>query len=124
MKELQKKIHANAISKGWWENPPTFGELISLCHCELSEALEEYRNGKKPNETYYVGKDEFGVRDIFFETNPNGDRKPEGIPTELADTVIRIMDLCEHYGIDLESAITEKMKYNTTRKYRHGGKKL
>lgn len=48
--------------------------------------------------------------------------KTEGIPSELADTVIRIFDLCGYYGIDLETAILEKMKYNKVRPYRHGGK--
>lgn len=105
IKELTKEIHENAKAHGWHDEPRTFGELIALCHSELSEALEVYRSGHEPQETYY----------------PNG-AKPEGIPAELADVVIRIMDMCGYYGIDLESAILEKHKYNKTRQYRHGGK--
>ena len=47
----------------------------------------------------------------------------EGAPSELADIVIRVMDLCEHYGIDLEKVMEEKHKYNMERPYKHGGKK-
>ena len=106
MAALQKDIHDNAINHGWYEEPRTFGELIALCHCELSEALEEHRNGLKPKEVYH----EHG--------------KPCGIPTELADVVIRIMDMCEYYGIDLEDAILEKHEFNKTRSYKHGGKHI
>lgn len=52
------------------------------------------------------------------------DEKPEGVPSELADVVIRIADMCGLYGIDLEAAIIEKMAYNKSRPYRHGGKAL
>lgn len=124
IEEFQKSVHENAKAHGWWDGEErTFGELIALCHSELSEALEEYRNGRLPTETYYSEKDEFG-RIHYFATNPKGELKPEGIPSELADVVIRVMDMCEHFGIDLEEAIKEKHKYNQGRPYKHGGKAL
>lgn len=106
LRELQKAVHENAVEHGWWEEPATFGEVISLIHSEASEALEEYRDGHVATEIYYA----------------NG--KPEGVPVELADVVIRIMDYCEYAGINLEDAIQEKHEYNKTRSYRHGGKVL
>ena len=77
-----------------------------LITTEVAEVMEEYRKGKGFTETY---------------TDEKG--KMCGIPSELADIVIRVMDLCGYYGIDLEQAIKEKHEYNKSRPYKHGGKK-
>lgn len=104
--EWVKDVHINSVEHGWWEGGErNFGELIALCHSELSEALEETRKGKGYCETYY---------------SENG--KPEGVPSELADVVIRVMDICGHYGIDLEEIIEEKHEFNKRRPYKHGKK--
>lgn len=52
-----------------------------------------------------------------------GHLKPEGIPSELADIVIRVFDCAVEYGIDIEEQIINKMAYNATRQYKHGGKR-
>lgn len=107
IKLLQKDVHDNAKAHGWWDEERPFGELLALVHSEVSEALEDYRNGLPLNENHY---------------EPNG--KPCGVPSELADVVIRVMDMCERYGIDLEKAILEKHEFNKSRPYKHGGKKI
>ena len=38
---------------------------------------------------------------------------------ELADVVLRVTDLCGLLGIDLETHIKAKMRYNATRPYKH-----
>lgn len=106
LKELQRIAHENAVAKGWHETRRSDGEMICLMHSELSEALEELRNGKTPAEIYFK------------------DQKPEGVPIELADVVIRVFDFCGLHNIDLQAAIVTKMVYNQTRPHRHGGKKL
>lgn len=118
--ELVKKAHENAVEKGWWEEERSFGEVIALIHSEASEALEDYRAGKKPTEVWYEKKDVGGYFEANRQVTPK--YKPCGIPSELADIVIRVMDACGRYGIDLEKAIEEKMAYNATRPHKHGGK--
>lgn len=39
---FSKEVHKNAVEHGFWEREVTFGEIVALCHSELSEALEEY----------------------------------------------------------------------------------
>ncbi len=107
--KLQTEVWKIAESKGWHEGRPlAFGEFIALCHSELSEALEFYR--KKGNGEKVIGQ-------TFFEG-----MGPVGVPIELADVIIRILDYCETHGINMQEAIDRKCVFNETREHRHGGK--
>lgn len=126
LNELAKDIHDNAVAHGWWDEERSFGEVIALCHSELSEALEEYRDGKSM--IYCEACDDDGycqlldcLDDCSVMTELH--KKPEGIAVELADCVIRILDWCGKEGIDIEQIILLKHEYNKTRPYRHGGKR-
>lgn len=107
MQELAERIHDIARDKGWYDEPRSFGDIIALCHSELSEALEEHRKGHPGDHVYY-----------------REDGKPEGVAMEMADTVIRILDWAYNAGVDLEATINEKVAFNATRPHRHGGKVL
>lgn len=115
LNELRDEVHKNAIEHGWWEEKRTFGEIIALCHSELSEALEEYRNGKGNN----YRNCEINCHD---DCENCAYKKPEGIAIELADCIIRILDYCGKENIDIEEMIKIKHEYNKTRPYKHGGK--
>lgn len=124
--EIAKEIHQNAVEHGWWDEPRTFGEIVALCHSELSEALEEYRAGRSMVWNR-CGTD--GVCDINgcmedYKICKHRKGKPEGIAVEMADCIIRILDWAGKEGLDMDAIIREKMEYNKTRPYRHGGKVL
>lgn len=111
LNDLAKQAVETARSKGFWQGPEAanFPGKIALMHSELSEALEEFRNGK-------------GFNEIYFSKDKDGNDKPEGIPVELADCIIRILDACGGLGIDLDKAMEIKMAYNKTRPHMHGKK--
>jgi hypothetical protein len=110
IKEYQNEILEWGKTMGW-NDDRTFSDHIALMHTELSEAFEEYRNGHALTEVYYSEGD-------------NNFPKPEGVPIELADVVIRILHFCAHQGIDLDTMLRIKQEYNHKRKFRHGGKRL
>lgn len=108
LNELAKGIHQTAIDHGWWEEEQNFAESLALIHSEVSEALEDWRHGKS-------------ITSIMYETGAHsGLTKPAGIPVEFADIIIRVLDLCGYYEIDIDTAIAEKIEYNKHRPYRHG----
>ena len=89
---------------------------LGLITTEVAEAIEEVRHGHEMTETYYPS-----VGSLFTEPPVH---KPEGIPSELADVIIRVLDIADAYGIDLGAAVVEKLNHNATRGLHHGGKAL
>ena len=89
--ELSEICHAIAVEKGFWDEERNIGEALMLIVTELSEAMEAYRKQDYTN---------------FRE--------------EMADTFIRLFDLCGGLGIDIEGEIDKKSKKNKGRPYKHG----
>ena len=109
LNRLAEEIHKTATEHGWWETERELPEILMLCVSELSEALEEYRDGR-PNEWY-----------VLCDAIPVA--KPEGIAVEMVDCIIRILDYLSKIGVDIDGIMERKMQYNESRPYRHGGKK-
>lgn len=91
--------HGLAKEAGWWngvnvKDPLLVPAKLCLVHSEVSEAME----GARKN----LIDDHLPTRSM--------------LEVELADAVIRIMDLAGALGLDLGGAISEKLHYNTTRK--------
>lgn len=121
IRDLQQRCGEGAAAKGFHDDRPTDGPELSnwqgnklmLIVSEVAEAQDELRKGYPANYTYYPDAPVF----IIGERKPS---KPEGVPSELADVVIRVLDFCYTEGIDLESIIEEKLAFNATRERLHG----
>lgn len=97
---------------------------LALIVTEASEAIEELRDGNAVTRVYYSHSN-VSPFDESVRVNPDGTRrKPEGVPSELADVIIRVLDFANTWEINLGSAIVDKLLYNATREHRHGGKTL
>jgi hypothetical protein len=138
LNELAKEVYDIAAERGWHEKEVSFGDAMINIHAEISEAWEDFRNNRPLDQMHYecTSTDRSSVSDRkcfradlpFFENNEEcaGCKfaKPCGIPSELADIIIRVLDSCHMYGIDIDQAVKEKNEYNKQRPYRHGNKKV
>ena len=123
--DYAREVHENAVAHGWWDGGErSFPEIAALIHSEVSEALEEYREGKP----LIYGC--CGFNGAYCERSENCDKretegscKPEGLAVELCDAVIRIFDYLAYLGVDIEAILVAKHEYNKSREYRHGGKR-
>jgi NTP pyrophosphatase (non-canonical NTP hydrolase) len=91
LNELSKLCHQVAVEKGFWDEQRNIGEALMLIVTELAEAMEAHRR-----------------QDV------------ENFREELADTFIRLLDLCGGLGIDIEEEIYQKSLRNKDRPYKHG----
>jgi NTP pyrophosphatase (non-canonical NTP hydrolase) len=115
IQDMTREVREVNTANGWHDHGRTFGDGIALIHSEVSEALEAYRA--------------WGVEDATGPPmNPGGTNgappKPEGVGSEFADILIRLLDECDRQGIDLSAEFTRKLAHNRTRGYHHGGKTL
>lgn len=100
---------------------------LALITTEVAEAIEELRSGRRSDETWYsakVGGSTYawnaGEKPDVLDDDVIG--KPEGVPSEIADVVIRAFDFAHEADFDLASIIFEKLAYNATRAHKHGRK--
>lgn len=131
IRELQKASYACAQDHGFFAHPYEAGSSdidrdLLLIAGEVVEAQNELRNGRTPTEIYIPG-----FRSQWHYDSPaivtamaSEGVKPEGFPIELADAALRVMNLAEHLGIDLETVMEMKHACNMGRPMLHGGKRF
>lgn len=113
--EIQAAAHENSRAHGFWDDQPAddsvesvafatyLGNKLMLTVGEVAEGHEELRKNPDPRHIYY-----------------RADGKPEGMPFELADVIIRVADIAQRIGVDLGALVAEKHAYNLTRPPKHG----
>lgn len=102
LNELAREIGRVNAENGWdvprpedWDDDLRIPTFLALIHSEVSEALEGFREGDRVNVT-----------------------------EELADVLIRTLDLAAGLGIDIDAAVEAKIEVNRKRSHKHGGKRI
>ncbi len=118
--EIAKEIHQNAVNKGFFEGEKNIGEMLCLIHSEVSEALECDRKGHHCDNEQVIRINAI-ESDILFKIEFKNVVK-DTFGAELADILIRDLDLAAFKNIDLEQFVKAVMRNNSLREYKHGKK--
>lgn len=105
--QLAEEIHANSLNHGWWEDKPSIKHFLTLVVCELAEAVEADRMGKKAGITLFERRIQEKPSEheaatyeqryaYWFEAYIK-----DTVGDELADAAIRLLDIAGAYGYNL-----------------------
>lgn len=114
-KDLVDRMHeAREIrERAGFTEKPSVGDLVALLQTELSELYEAYRKDR-----------------LHAPSDHAEQMKAKGCPVmtcaeeEIADIIIRALHTADVLGVNPEHAVRDKLMYNATREFRHGGKRV
>jgi len=123
LNDSAKLIHEQNKAKGFWDSERNVGELLMLVTSELGEGMEAHRKGKFADWEAYDKEltledghaTSLDLQNFAFKTHVK-----DTFEDEIADAVIRLLDMAAGLGIDLEKHINEKVAYNKSRERLHG----
>lgn len=112
--DLADEISQISEQKGFWEYPWCNDDTmlmmtkLGLVHTEISEALEKHRK-------FYEGEETSSISGM----TPTQEQE---FSEEMADAVIRILDIIGFYGLgeDFGDIMIAKIQKNRERPHRHG----
>lgn len=127
LNDLSREIHRNAVAHGFYDGERSvmstasaadadvlrhafFAQRIALLISEATEAMEADRK-----DMWCCGLDGSENSTAIFERDVK-----DTVEDELADVLIRLLDTCGRYGIDIGEHVRLKMAYNAHRPKMHG----
>lgn len=132
LEKLQDIIHEIAVSKGWWEEHELLRESLIAARHTVEAKYGKSLDPKLADDLYQFSRSMLIVSEVSegIEAlrcdNKADDKLPQfdGLSVELADAVIRILDLAGRFQLPVISAMLAKVEYNKGRSYKHGGKSI
>jgi len=118
--ELSQSIHAGNKARGFYDHPATFPDRCMLIVSEISEAVEAHRNGDTTEKGDVHQACRMSEMDMVAFAGFFREKVKDTVEDELADAVIRLLDLAGYMEIDIDSHIRAKLAFNATRGTRHG----
>lgn len=137
IEEMTKRAHEIAVEKGFWRDYEIGNDLkeeeqqiikdlfisqkLLLIISEVTESMEAIRKSRR----YEGSKELLQELSDQFDENPNLFHMrfihhiKDTFEDELADTFIRLGDVCEKMGIDIDKFIKMKMDFNSLRQEKH-----
>lgn len=120
MNKLAKQIHEANVKNGFYDKPVEFGTRLMLVVSELSEAIEaDRKTGFWLLPEYQADLIANATDDDSFKENFKEFAK-DTVQDEIADAVIRLLDLCAFMNIDIDFHVKQKLRYNSLREHKHG----
>lgn len=104
LNELGHKLHENSVAKGFW---PTVDEA-EVCR-KITAMIEEFGEFAK-----CVRQPEHGAAACTKVPSMTN------LEEEIADNIIRWLDMASALKIDIDRAVRTKHEFNTKRKHKHG----
>lgn len=122
--ELAKKINQVVREKGFWDSMDNAVsgleeralEYIGSTECTIVKATKDAFIAQK----LALVQSECSEALEAMRKNNYGIGKKDSFEDEIADTIIRLLDLCGELNIDIDKQIEWKMGYNAQREAKHG----
>ncbi len=122
LNELAKEINENARNKGFWDDMHISLEQLQSYANEYgcSDDIEKATKDAYISQKIALVMSECGEALEAMRKNKYGIEQKDTFEDEIADSIIRLLDLCAELDIDIEKQIKWKMRFNSTREAKHG----